>query len=233
MFPAVDESHSELGAATMIALIAMQELRRNPPRLADGGDLNDINRRRKVQGIYTRSVWIWSSFLKHPLDIIVPIILSIICVAIFVAETTGIVLSANIIGNSVALSDSPRCFAPNRTGSPLAYVDQCYHAPSGTEGCNFFYNQSIRYQETLASFCPWQGFRCFNMTNNTVIFDTGYVDSKNLGLNSPQNFQLRRWAVCAPIVTNPPRPVRAGTNATHPDGMNDIRPNRPSVTIGR
>ena len=83
---------------------------------------------------------LWSNFLKHPFDIVVPILLSNFFIGIFVAESTGTALSARIIGDSTALSDSSRCFAPNITRfsqRALAYVDRCYHTALGTEGCDF------------------------------------------------------------------------------------------------
>ena len=234
VLPATEESHSELGAATTLATVAMHELRRHRLELPTSNEDAMGPRRNSILRLTEMLFGFWNNFLKHPFDIIIPVVLSLLFIGIFVAESTGTVLSANIVGDSTAMSDSPRCFAPNMTGSPdrvLAYVDQCYHAALGTEGCNFFYNQSIRYREERTSRCPWLGFRCFNGTNTAVAFDTDYIRIKHLGINFPERYIFRRWAVCAPMITNPPRFAWKGTNATHPDGMNNVTRNKQELSI--
>lgn len=236
ILPAAEESHSELGAATTLATMAMHELRRHRIELPGSNERATNPEQGNIWNLLRPLLRLWGNFLKHPLDIIVPIVLSLLFIGIFVAESTGTVMSAKIVGDSTAISDSPRCFARNFTESPhraLAYVDQCYHAALGTEGCNFFYNQSIRYREEFTSNCPWLGFRCFNGSNTGVAFDTGYVQSRYLGINLVERYMFRRWAVCAPMITNPPLPAWEGTNATHPDGMNNISHNRPELSIDR
>ena len=43
---------------------------------------------------------------------------------------------------------------------------------------------------------------------------------------------FRRWAVCAPMITNPPHPVWEGTNATHPNGIQNVTYNQDPFSTG-
>lgn len=56
----------------------------------------------------------------------------------------------------------------------------------------------------------------FNESDAAVAFDTGYIDMKYLGINSKHKFNLRRWAICAPMIKNPPRPAYQGSTVLLP-----------------
>ena len=235
ILPTTEESHSELGAALTLANMAMHDLRRNRVELTATNEHAMDPQQGNSGSLLGPLLRLWENFMKKPLDIIVPLLLSLLFIGVFVAESTGTVMSARIVGDSTALSDSPRCFAPNDTFSSraLAYVDQCYHAALGTEGCNFFYNQSLSYGEKITSECPWLGFRCFNGSKAAIAFDTWYVHLRYLGINSVERYVFRRWAVCAPMITNPRRPAWEGTNVSNPDGMNNITNNWPGLMVKR
>ena len=149
VLPAAEESHSELGAATLIASLALHELQRYPRGFNNIDQLGTNKRRGKIHHVTKNVLRLWDTFLKRPLDIFVPVVLSVVFVAIFVAETAGTIMSARVVGDSVALSDSRRCFAPNRPDSTrlLAYVDDCYYAASG-KNCNRATVDSFRISRT-------------------------------------------------------------------------------------
>lgn len=54
-------------------------------------------RTNRAQILATFSIKLWQPLLKRPLDMMIPIAFSILLVGIFVAESTGIVLSAQVI----------------------------------------------------------------------------------------------------------------------------------------
>lgn len=79
------------------------------------------------------------------------------------------------------------------------YARNCYHTELGTNGCNFFYNQSIAYTENHWQKCPFISEICANGSNSAMILDTGLVDAKVVGINSPAHLQFRRTTACAPL----------------------------------
>ena len=201
VLPVAEESHSELGAARDLIALAMDELRTDRIELPDDSNSNTWDAR----GIRNHRLnKPWRKFLERPLDIILPLLLSVVLIGVFVAESTGAILSANIVGDSTAMSYSSRCFAPpdgrDTRGRAKAYIQQCYHAPQGTEGCNFFYNQSVRYEESFSDICPFRGFQCTSKPKSAISFDTGHIDANYVGINSPKRLSFRRRAVCSPII---------------------------------
>ena len=115
----------------------------------------------------------WFRVLRHNLsyylaDTITALVLTIIFVGIFVAESSGSVLSANIITDGVAVSARENCAVTRYsswinntdTNTALTYVDRCYSASTAMNGCNYLYNQSISYTEVSDNACPFSGDVC-------------------------------------------------------------------------
>ena len=128
---------------------------------------------------------------------------------IFVAESTGSILSAAIVGDSTALASSTRCSIDTEywhnivSGSrarAAAYAKQCYNARIGADGCNFFYSQSIPYNERSNETCPFMSQTCAFGPSGAVSFDTGLLDAGVLGLNAAKRYQFRRNSTCVPLI---------------------------------
>ena len=145
----------------------------------------------------------WKNFLMHPVDIAIQFLLSFMFIGIFVAESSGSVLSASIVSDTTALTSSPQCFAPylttNVAGRALSYSRQCYNASEGSEGCNYYYNQSIGYTSESSDDCPWEGNRCALLKNTSYSLDTGHVHTKYIGINAPERYTFRKRTTCAPL----------------------------------
>ena len=166
---------------------------------------------------------LWSNFLEYPFDIVVPILLSILslrslwlslqvpfCLPELLAARLlyQIPLAASLRTSPVPLNEHwPTSInATMQPWVPMAVSLQSEHEVQTT----------IHKQMSLAR------IPLFNGSNTAIAFDTSYIQSNRLEINSQERDMFRRWAVCAPMITNPPRPVWEGTNATHPDGMNSV-----------
>ena len=152
----IEESHSELGAALMLLKSIFLRLR---PRieLAEQSiaNVNGAGGNRRTE----RLKRIWETFLSKPFDIGMSVLLSLTFVGIFVAGTSGSVLSAGIVGDTTALASSEHCFPPDYRKSNVSleaasYSQRCYKQPAGTEGCGYLYNQDIFYSERSSKKCP-------------------------------------------------------------------------------
>ena len=215
VLPVIEESHSELGAARDLITYPLAELRRNRIELTtDEGHIQEASN--DISSFPFRSILaIWSNFMKRPTEIIVSFTVSLVLIGVFVGESTGTVLSANIVGNTMAIASTKRCFAPDYGKTSLratAYVDQCYHAAAGTEGCNYFYTQSLGFKEEVVDTCPFAGDICTLLDKPAIKFDTGYLSATLLGINTPKQYQFRRVSFCAPVLNDQPRSLYESDN---------------------
>lgn len=197
---AIENSHSELGAALDLIRSVWNLLRAGCIELFSNNSPEDqgqtlINIRRS-----------WKNFLRQPVDILMSLLISAALIGLFVAESSGSLLSASIVSDTTALASSSKC-APLPHGSNLspfsraaAYATKCYDAEHGADGCNYFYNQTISYAEKSNQTCPFLGQTCVWGRNSAVAFDTGLIDAKILGINAAKRFQFRREMLCAPLV---------------------------------
>ena len=203
-----EESHSELGAARDILRNTWDQLTTRSIRLPIYVANWKHTPFRKCRS------WVlilWSNLLHYSTEVITSLILSIIFIGVFVAESSGSILSAHIITDGVAVSAGSFCAqdAPtsvngysNQGDMALAYADRCYGASTATDGCNYLYNQSISYLETSNDTCPFLGDVCLEGTRSAITLDTGLPDARYLGINSAQRFQFRRSTTCAPLVSD-------------------------------
>lgn len=200
----IESSHSELGAALDLITKVFKLLRTDRIQLFIPSPMS----RRHCQSL-PKIVRVWNNFLQHPVDVMVPLLLSAAFIGLFVAQLSGSVMSARILTDKIALSTPPRCnpawMEPLNTSSSLfyvaaAYTKQCYHAEEGAEGCNFFYKQSIKYIERANQTCPFRGKTCALGRNSALSFDTGLVDAHFLGINAQKKYQFRRKMLCAPLL---------------------------------
>ena len=193
---ATEESHTELGAA--FAFIE------NVWKYLGSGRLKLPNGPTSIRQRWPRHITtVWRNLLQRPFDVLLSLLVSVFfVVAIFVAESSGTILSANIVSDTTALVSSSKCEIGSYFTSQQAayeYGRNCYHAELGANGCNFFYNQSVAYTEKHWQKCPFISEICANGSKSAMTLDTGLVDAKVVGINSAAHLQFRRTTTCAPL----------------------------------
>lgn len=216
----IEESHSELSAALRLVVEVVRRLR---PRIELSDESTNGVRKTTRHRCYGPLASAWRNFLSRPCDIVVSLLLSSAFVGIFVAGSSGSVLSAGIVSDTTALASSRHCFPPDDKPSALSqaasYSQQCYKKSRETEGCQHFYQQYIAYSEKAIHRCPLRYGGCAvqsTAANNNfpegdignqgqsaardvgVSFDTGFVESNVIGINAPKRYSFRRTATCAP-----------------------------------
>lgn len=193
----IENSHSELRAALDLITKVFKLLKADRIQLFIPAPMS--KRRWQSLAKITRP---WKNLIQQPFDVVVPFILSAAFIGLFVAQSSGSVLSARILTDKIALSIPPSCTYRWTISleEAAAYAKHCYHAEEGAEGCNFFYNQSIGYIETVNETCPFRGMTCAWGRHSAVSFDTGFVDAHFLGINTPRKYQFRRKMLCAPLL---------------------------------
>ena len=196
-YDTIKDSHSELGAAVDLIRGVWNLLQIGRISLSTKHSLNYQGQRSsKIRRF-------WNNFLQQPVDILVSLLISAALIGLFVAQSTGSILSASIVSDTTALVLSDKCdlgnFSPSRNSRALAYVKKCYHTRLGAEGCNDFYNQSITYTEKTNQTCPFLDQTCVLGKDSAIAFDTGFIDGKFLGINAAKRYQFRRKSLCAPL----------------------------------
>ena len=200
-------SHSELGAALKLIGNVWRRLKLRHIELS-----TESATAVRQQPELTRLLKFWENFLQQPADIALSLLLSAIFIGLFVAHSSGSILSARIVSDGIALSSSPGCFESKGNGSWFKgrklfqsyndYSEKCYHAHLGADGCTTFYNQSISYTEQVDVNCPFSGNGCMKGIHAPIAFDTGLVDSKYLGINAAKRHRFRRRTTCTPFVSD-------------------------------
>ena len=196
------QSHSELSAARDILRSAWEEIRTSHVRLPSPSRTT-ISQTSRANLHFFKVPRISKRLLRHLIELIVSLGFAAFLVAIFVAETTGVVLSANLISDTVALIVSPTCtnLVP-RSGFAdwrhFNYQQECYkNGPSVTSAdCNVYVNRIITYGEQYPARCPFKDDVCLQPA---YVLDTGYINAKDIGLNTPKDYFLRRITSCAPV----------------------------------
>lgn len=107
----IEESHSELSASTKLITGILRRLR---PRIELSSQAEALNYRRLRSQYAGKIMSVWNNFLRRPMDIVTAFLLSIAFIGIFVAESSGSVLSAGIVSDTTALASSRRCFIPKQ-----------------------------------------------------------------------------------------------------------------------
>ena len=149
------------------------------------------------------------AFLHNITEIAFSLLLSVIFVDIFVAESTGGIFSANIVSDLVALLVPSGCGIYmvndrlerfNRYRTAIEYRDQCYKKDAPTEGCDHLYISTLPYAEINNDECPFEGQACLGSAMAYTL-DTGLLDANNLGINTAKKLQFRRKTTCTPLKT--------------------------------
>ena len=203
-----EQSRSELGAARDLLRYVWAQLASRAIHLQESSGFDQ-----RLAFCKYRLPILWSNFRQPVVDIATSLILSLIFIGIFVAESSGSVLSAGIVSDNVALSTSLHCKTRAQYShqgdifgaealQPFSYSDQCYGAEDAADGCNYFYNQSLSFTERHNDECPFDGDVCLRGSNSAYTLDTGQIEAKYLGINSAKRYQFRRSTTCAPVVTD-------------------------------
>ena len=126
-------------------------------------------------------------------------------VGLFVAESSGSVVSDSMVSDAIAKVDSSNCsLLPLRLNKFPIYDppsgQAARYAPLGSDGCNDFYDQSIGFTESSNDTYPFSGNVRGQGRYTALTFDTGYVYAKNIGLNAAQSFYFGRRTTCAPLM---------------------------------
>lgn len=105
------------------------------------------------------------------------------------------------MGDTIALVSSPKCnlkWAFFHDSDASAYAQKCYHAKQGEDGCNFFQNQSIAFNEESGQ-CLFPNSTCALQNDSALMLDTGFINAKHIGINTASRLYFRRTANCAPL----------------------------------
>ena len=141
----------------------------------------------------------YRNLIMQPLDIASSLLMSAAFIAMFVAESSGSVLSGHILSDSIALSNFPGCLKANRTDHQVNdvmgyndYSERCYHAEAGADGCAIFFKQSIPCVEKANDECLLSDHSCLRGLHGPVTFDTGLVRPSFLGINTASRVRLEK-----------------------------------------
>ena len=128
----IEESHSVLSAAIRPFVNSFYCLR---PRIELPSATTRSNVDPRCSWPYEESVEhvvrAWGDFLKRPLDTFISVCLSIAFVALFVAGSSGTVLSTGIVSDNTALASSTWCSPFNRSANAKStmqafeYIQRC------------------------------------------------------------------------------------------------------------
>ena len=211
-----EESHSELGAARSVLQNTWHQLQVDRIRLPTEQSSHSrswLDRlQRTLKFTVSRSYLIWKIFLQQPADFVFSFCLAAILIAIFVIESSGVILSAEILSDTITLASSPNCSITSlfyfddeadQARRALAYSKQCYAPGDNTDRCNYFFNRSITYTEKSNDTCPFSGGVCIGGDHAAYTLDTGIVDAKYLGINTHDHYYFRRRTTCTPVMEYP------------------------------
>jgi hypothetical protein len=142
----------------------------------------------------------------------------IFCSAVFIAIAAAGTAVAQIELDNTALSDSPTCglwlnMHDNKSNEfewskaeyqSAVYYRNCYEAEFSLQECILFPDKALVWKRIDNDECPFLGNVCLLGKQSALTFDTGYADSKALGLNAPRSRRpyFRRRISCAPVITD-------------------------------
>jgi hypothetical protein len=174
-------------------------------------------------GFWRECIIILRNFKEDKWGFILVSALTLALFAVFIGEQVLAIATAGIVNGSTALSASPDCglwkidmstmsdfeklfyqlnWFSDSESRAVTYAERCYPDNSTIDACNTFYESRIAYEDKHDSPCPFYGDVCLYGDNSTYTLDTGYLDSRILGINGAPRYQFRRRTACAPLVVN-------------------------------
>lgn len=92
-------------------------------------------------------------------------------------------------------------FQAQMQSKAMAYADNCYKDTYIEEDCSTFYTSKIGYSERSNATCPFEKHMCAGGPGTAFELDTGWLDSKVLGINEKHTCEFSLRKVCSPIPT--------------------------------
>lgn len=174
-------------------------------------------------GFWRKCIIILRNFKEDKCQFILVSALTLALFGIFIGEQVLAIATARIVNGSTSLSASPDCglwmidmsrmsdfekafyqlnWFSDSESRAVTYGERCYQDNSTIDACNTYYERRIAYKDENNSPCPFYGDVCLYGDNSAYTLDTGYLDSRILGINGAAQYQFRRRTVCAPLVVN-------------------------------
>lgn len=187
-------------------------------------DLLDYTHSRSDFGAFLRSIRdvVVSIIRQHwnTRKLLLKLGFALICLVLFLLVTLGGIFSSGVILDSTAICKSPRCgiwvwgqdtvaanilwnrLSLKREKAAASHQERCYRDHQPVANCNSILGKAISYLAFSNTPCPFKGDVCLLGSNGAFTLDTGLLDSKFLGINSPYTLYFRRQMTCAPLVVN-------------------------------
>lgn len=84
----------------------------------------------------------------------------------------------------------------------VAYAENCYAEKYRKDECSLFYTPNLKYVESHNATCPFEKQMCSGGLQTGYELDTGWMDTKLLGINEKHSCELRMRKVCSPLVAD-------------------------------
>lgn len=200
-------------------LEALKRIFEGPPRLPGAGALDPSSRSSK--GPFSRAYWV-DLWQRMEVTSNLPQLMSgLLYMGGYLGLFACSVFTARLATDNTAVSASPDCgvylLDPAldqetffRSSGPYnfdvqvdsaALAQDCYGDLAKADACKFFTHRSISYSVTRNAECAFQEDMC-NSPNSSILFSTGAVDARVIGINAPKTYQFRRTTTCSPLKMN-------------------------------
>ncbi|KAH7348187.1 hypothetical protein BKA66DRAFT_477288 [Pyrenochaeta sp. MPI-SDFR-AT-0127] len=84
----------------------------------------------------------------------------------------------------------------------VSYAETCYKEKYRKEECSMFYAPNIKYLERHNTTCPFKMHMCSEGPHTAYELDTGWLDTRILGINEKTSCEFRMRKVCSPLVAD-------------------------------
>ncbi|KAF2731426.1 hypothetical protein EJ04DRAFT_579138 [Polyplosphaeria fusca] len=160
---------------------------------------------------------------QHPDTVATSILLCAFFFTVFIGYQTVAVCAGYIIGSSVVRVADPQAGAwfpeildpvhmsntsiftavndhhTTQTFRAVAYAENCYKNDTDSSLCGIFKTSQLRYEERRNAACPFQSDMCLLGPHSAYELDTGFLDSRALGINHEHTAQFRIRKICSPL----------------------------------
>lgn len=207
------ESRTAEEGALNLLRAAIRDVTARPISLPETRSLHPrVSRIQRIQKPLARY---WQNVKNIWRDLLLTTFLFLLCASGFVACAAAATAVVHLELDNVALFNSPNCgvWRHNSSGSQVAtwwgwaeerviqYYRECYESEPSLQQCNLFSHRELHATVTENDECPFRGDVCLLGKNSAITLDTGYMDSKYLGINSSWRPVVRKRNICAPVVT--------------------------------
>lgn len=180
---------------------------------------------RRRYRLFSKQFWCdsWSNFIQRWPELLSPFFMGGLMLCVFIGGILGGIFSGLVVTDSVAISAHPGCslIESNGTKGNISYVTawlkyyhdieaesgeyakKCYYGQDVSDGCNFFYQQSINFTEKHNEPCPFKselGDLCYGGPSSALSLTTGKVLPESIGINTPLKYTFQRDTTCSPLL---------------------------------